>query len=217
MIGRTNAGGGGLNIKDYAISVTFPVGSECTCTDGVKVLKSKGTLAGTWIFPVAVGDWTVTISRDGASVSQTVSITTDNKSVHLDMGYRVYLVRNGLVSAGLETVNITPGISYGWIPCIRTYNSNRNGKIFDVAVPVYAKTLYIDIKKGRRHAGGGSYIDIGGVRKSWAYDTTDIVEVAALPVESIAGSAATLTIALESSSNSPEENQYSYISDIWFD
>lgn len=94
-----NGGGGGLNIKEYAISVTFPVGSECTVTDGVKTFKAKTGSGGAWIFDkVYAATWTVNITQGGQSASKTVTLSTSSKTAHLDMLYSIPLFENGVVT-----------------------------------------------------------------------------------------------------------------------
>lgn len=156
MIGRTNAGGGGLNIKDYAISVTFPVGSECTCTDGVKVLKSKGALAGAWIFPVYPGTWTVTITDGEASKSETVVISDSNKSVALNIGYDYYVIRGGVYQNGI-TWSATQGSVTQGPPnfIINCYNGSKTVvKSSNITVPSYVKTLHINFTGVRSYYAG---------------------------------------------------------------
>lgn len=82
MIFNMVGGGGG---KLFAIiSVTYPEGSICTCTNGTKTLKAKDT-SGKALFNVTVGEWTVTATRNDESVSSNVVITSDGqiKSVGL--------------------------------------------------------------------------------------------------------------------------------------
>lgn len=99
MIGRTNAGGGGLNIKEYAISVAFPVGSECTVTDGVKTFKSKTGNGGAWIFDkVYAATWTVTITKGSDTLSKTVTLSADHKTEHLDLDYAIPLFVDGVLT-----------------------------------------------------------------------------------------------------------------------
>lgn len=94
-----NGGGGGLNIKEYAISVTFPVGSECTVTDGAKTFKAKTGSGGAWIFDkVYAATWTVTITQGGKSASKTVTLSDSIKTAHLDMLYSIPLYESGVIT-----------------------------------------------------------------------------------------------------------------------
>lgn len=94
-----NGGGGGLNIKEYAISVTFPVGSECTVTDGVKTFKAKTGSGGAWIFDkVYAATWTVTITKGSDTLSKAVTLSADHKTEHLDLAYAVPLFVDGVLT-----------------------------------------------------------------------------------------------------------------------
>ena len=66
------------------IAVTYPAGSVCTCSDGTTTLKARNT-SGKALFNVTVGEWTVTATQNGESVSSNVVITSDGqiKSVEL--------------------------------------------------------------------------------------------------------------------------------------
>lgn len=75
MIGRTNAGGGGLANAYAVIAATYPAGAACTCTNGTKTLKAKDT-SGSWLFMIPqAGTWTVSYSADGKSDSRAIEIT----------------------------------------------------------------------------------------------------------------------------------------------
>lgn len=72
-IGRTNAGGGGLNKS--VIIVTAPTGSTVTCSMGNKT-KSATERNGTWTFSgLGNGDWIVTATLDEQTAVKTVTIT----------------------------------------------------------------------------------------------------------------------------------------------
>jgi hypothetical protein len=52
---------GGSSAKVYAvIGVTYPTGSTCTCTDGVKTLTAKDTTGKALFVIPSAGTWTVT-------------------------------------------------------------------------------------------------------------------------------------------------------------
>lgn len=71
---------GGSSAKVYAvIGVTYPTGSTCTCTDGVKTLTAKDTTGkALFVIPTA-GTWTVTAVSGSKSTSKTVSITAEGQ------------------------------------------------------------------------------------------------------------------------------------------
>lgn len=87
MIGSVNTGGGA---KAFAFIVaTYPEGSICTCTDGIKTLRAKNT-SGSWVFDIPyAGTWTVHSDTD----SKSVSIEQKGQSVNVYMP--IYLFRDG--------------------------------------------------------------------------------------------------------------------------
>lgn len=90
-IGRTNVGG--EKIKSI-ITVAYPAGSICTCSNGSKTLKAKDT-SGNAIFNVGVGTWTVTATNGTYTASKTVSITRDGQGEYVELIYLLYLYNEG--------------------------------------------------------------------------------------------------------------------------
>lgn len=77
------------------ISVTYPSGSTCTCTNGTKTLTAEGT-SGSYIFSIPkAGTWTVTATDGTKTSSKSVSITTKNQSENVALLYRFYLFKSG--------------------------------------------------------------------------------------------------------------------------
>lgn len=86
MIGKTNVGGGGGNAFAY-IGVTYPVGSTCTCTNGVRTFTAKGT-GGLYVFNIPYADdWTVTATDGTLTVSETIAITNQWQNVVANLTY----------------------------------------------------------------------------------------------------------------------------------
>ena len=87
---------GGSSAKVYAvIGVTYPTGSTCTCTDGVKTLTAKDT-SGKAIFVIpSTGTWTVTAVSGSKSTSKTVSITAEGQVEIVELTYGLYIFKNG--------------------------------------------------------------------------------------------------------------------------
>ena len=83
--------GGGGSTKLYAcIGVTYPSGATCTCTNGTKTLKAKGT-SGTAIFNVpSTGTWAVTATNGDKTASKSVSITAEGQTVVVELIYALY-------------------------------------------------------------------------------------------------------------------------------
>ena len=115
--------GGGGSTKLYAcIGVTYPAGSVCTCTNGTKTLKAKGT-SGTAIFNVpSTGTWTVTATNGDKTASKSVSITAEGQTVVVELLYTLEIINGtdtsvsggwaatsgrstALSSSGLYTIN----------------------------------------------------------------------------------------------------------------
>ena len=80
------------------ISVTYPEGSTCTCSDGTKTLKLKDTSGqGFFLIPYA-GTWTVTATDGIHTVNRTVSITTEGQEETVSISYELTLILNGVVT-----------------------------------------------------------------------------------------------------------------------
>lgn len=71
---------GGSGNKVFAvIGVTYPTGSICTCTDGVKTLTAKDTTGkALFVIPYA-GAWTVKAVSGNKSKSKSISITAEGQ------------------------------------------------------------------------------------------------------------------------------------------
>ena len=104
MIGETNVGGGA---KAFAlISVTYPAGSTCTCTDGAKTLKLKNTSGqGIFLIPYAA-TWMVTATDGTNTKSQSVEITSEGQSVSVTLNYWLILFDGG------DNTGVTGGWAY---------------------------------------------------------------------------------------------------------
>lgn len=85
------------------IAVTYPEGSDCTCTKGEKVLKAKDT-SGRALFSVSIGTWVVSCTDGTDTASKEVSITAEGQGVSVDLSYYVYFYK-----AGDECESITGG------------------------------------------------------------------------------------------------------------
>lgn len=96
MIGITNSGGG--IGKLYAIiSVTYPEGSVCTCTNGTKTLKAKDT-SGKALFNVPIaGTWTITAKTTDGSKEKSVdvAITAAGQVKSVTLSYTLWLYKDG--------------------------------------------------------------------------------------------------------------------------
>lgn len=69
------------------ISITYPAGSVCTCSDGTTTFTAPDT-SGTWKCVVPnTGTWTVSCTNGTDTDTETVSITTDGQSVSATLAY----------------------------------------------------------------------------------------------------------------------------------
>lgn len=121
------------------ISVTYPEGSTCTCSDGDKTFTDKDT-SGQVIFPVPyAGSWTVSCTDGINSKEQTVEIISEGQSENVKLSYKFYLFKSGEgakveLSTSVEdsqcyaTVG-TDKISLGWQSNNRTTAVSTANKI----------------------------------------------------------------------------------------
>lgn len=91
-------GGGGVKLF-AAIDATYPIGSNCICTNGTKTLIAKGN-GGHWIFSIPEdGEWTLTATDKtdpSKTKSQSVSITTEGQWESVELKYRTYIYEQGV-------------------------------------------------------------------------------------------------------------------------
>ena len=92
MVGETNVSGAGR--LRAVIAVTYPEGSICTCSNGTKTLRARGT-SGKALFNVTVGEWTVSCTDGSQTTSNTVSITSNGQYESVALYYTLYLYNQG--------------------------------------------------------------------------------------------------------------------------
>lgn len=103
--------GGGTGKAFAAISVTYPVGSICTATNGRKTVKAKDT-TGKWLcFIPEDGEWIITATNGSISTSQRVFVESRTT-------YTVKLAFGKLFENGDQFDYVTGG----W-QCINAYDS----------------------------------------------------------------------------------------------
>lgn len=92
------------------ISVTYPAGSACTCSDGTTTLTAPDT-SGSCVFTVRnIGSWTVSATDGNETASSVVAITSDGQAENVTLLYEMYLY-----NAGEQYVDITGGwTDSGW-------------------------------------------------------------------------------------------------------
>lgn len=116
MLGKTNVGG---SKKAFAIiGVTYPAGSVCTCTDGMKTLTLKDTSGlGIFLIPYAA-TWTVSCTDGSRTRSTQVSITAEGQSESVTLNYELVLFGGGTDNTSVtggwvgqdNTVSISSGL-----------------------------------------------------------------------------------------------------------
>ena len=105
-------GGGGSTKLFACIGVTYPSGSTCTCTNGAKTLKAKGT-SGTAIFNVpSTGTWTVTATNGDKTASKSVSITAEGQTENVTLAYEYVLYEAGKQNVNFSNVSKSNGNGY---------------------------------------------------------------------------------------------------------
>lgn len=79
----------------YAIiSVTYPEGSVCTCSNGSVALTAKDT-SGKALFVIpSAGTWTVKAVKDSQTASQAVEITAEGQAATVELTYELIMVPN---------------------------------------------------------------------------------------------------------------------------
>lgn len=88
------------------ITITYPAGSTCTCTDGTTMLTAPDTSGShTFVVPNA-GTWTVSCTDGTETASKDVSITTDGQSESVTLKY---IPEGSLYYHGDECADITGG------------------------------------------------------------------------------------------------------------
>lgn len=196
-IGRVNTGGGGGGKAYAAITVTYPEGSVCTCSNGAKTLKAKDT-SGKYMFLVPEsGTWTVNSTDGTQTASKAEEVTEQYQMLSVSLSYQVILFENGQISellGGLRNISLdTYKINGNNIQCVEsgsnTGTSTGYGS-FTLAVDLTDRTnLYIE-------AAAGSY----GTNQKFgvaAHGSTSFVasanktkngsEVLTIPVDALSG------------------------------
>lgn len=77
------------------IGVTYPAGSVCTCSDGIKTLKLKDTGGQDFFLIPYAGTWTVTCTDGENKKSESVEITSEGQSVSVELSYETYIYKQG--------------------------------------------------------------------------------------------------------------------------
>lgn len=114
MWGFTNSGGSDLINAFAIITVTYPAGSICTCTNGTVTLTA-GSTSGIWAFGVPEGgDWTVTINdgATGETAFKDVSDVGQHDVIAVSLTYKVPVVVDGILQSPFTLNNWTQQSGY---------------------------------------------------------------------------------------------------------
>ena len=115
-------GGGKLKFLTSLITVTYPEGSTCTCTNGTKTLKAKDT-SGKALFNVDVGTWTVSCTDGTETASQTVEITAEGQSKNVTLDYGFYVIRDGKTDLSISFDANSSAVGKVEEDCIALYSN----------------------------------------------------------------------------------------------
>ena len=174
MVGETNIAGAG-NLR-AVIAVIYPEGSICTCSNGTRTLKARGT-SGKALFNVPVGEWTVKAedTAAGKSKSANVSITEEGQCESVTLKYSLDIIVNGKfnqdVTGSWLVGNHGPGSmgenSNGYVgiyaPLQDAYNGSYTDWVSGKALPTSKySTMYVDYAADL-NGYASQFISIGGV------------------------------------------------------
>ena len=125
-----------IGLFSATISITYPAGFSCTCSDGATEFSAPDT-SGTWACTVPnAGTWTVASTSGTDSDSEIVSITADGQSVSVELSYAKYLFKPNDacedVTGGWSVDTQSESVTYGdelVIKSVNYYNSNRTEEV----------------------------------------------------------------------------------------
>lgn len=108
---------GGSTSKVFAlISVNYPVGSTCTCTDGTETLTLEDTSGqGLFLIPYAAL-WTVTATYGTNTKSESVEIISEGQNESVTLRYILYVFKAGSgVKADWRITKDSGNAAYGGV------------------------------------------------------------------------------------------------------
>ena len=130
MKGALEVLGTGVGKLFALIAVSFPKGSECTCSLGTKTLKAKST-EGKWLFAIPYeGKWTVA-AKDGDEFASKEVEVAEGQSVSVSLEYKDYVIHDGVLADGyqINTTTATYEVVDGALVFKSTKASSGNGNI----------------------------------------------------------------------------------------
>lgn len=93
-----NSNGGAAKVF-ATISVTYPAGATCTCSNGVKTLTAIDTSGQATFYVPSAGAWTVTATKGSQSKSSSVTISTENEVKTVTLSFTLVLFNAGKYAA----------------------------------------------------------------------------------------------------------------------
>ena len=140
--------GGGVGTLYACIGVTYPSGSTCTCTNGTKTFKAKGT-SGTAIFNVpSTGTWTVSCTNGDKTASKSVTITADGQTETVKLTYAylsIFKEGTGAVQTLTKSAETYSTISVKTTGITFSYNSEDSSSVIAVTTNKVDMTEYSTI------------------------------------------------------------------------
>lgn len=108
MIGAVKNLTGGSNMGFASISVTYPEGSVCTCTNGTKTYTAKTTV-GVYLFNVnAAGNWVISCTDGTNTDTVSVTVSTEGETLSATLTYfRAYIKVTATQSSTITCTNGT--------------------------------------------------------------------------------------------------------------
>mgnify|MGYP000806832164 CR=1 FL=1 len=161
----TRRGGGKLFA---VIDVSYPAGAVCTCSNGTRTLKARGT-GGHFLFNIpTAGDWTVTAVLDGKSKSEAVTVSEAAAYV-ISINFELWLYNLGDqctdITGGWEMTGGGGSVDFG--ADTMTIKVNTQGRVTLCTanrVPLAGiKTLHFYLKCSASYPTGYPYLGAGKV------------------------------------------------------
>ena len=164
IIGNPIMLGGGRSKAFAVISVTYPAGSTCTCSDGTKTLKLKDTSGqGFFLIPYAA-TWIVTATDGTNTKSESVEITSEGQIVSVTLSYQLVLFDS--------TTSPSSTFSGSFAAKAIPLNSSFSDYTGEQAVS-YSNDGYVLLSQARHQCGFWYYSKDGGLIDLSDYSTVN--------------------------------------------
>lgn len=94
-----------VNDPDSIITVTYPAGAVCTCSDGTTTLTAPNT-SGSAVFGVEIGTWEIVASKDGKFWNEEVIIESRRQSKEIEITVLLSPIGTALNNCTWEEISI---------------------------------------------------------------------------------------------------------------